>query len=353
MFDTGHVCVIGKTQSGKTYFIKDMLKDFIDKGEVKPEHIVIFCDKNSKYQWCNSFSYCTDFSNDTLVKFERDVNKCKANGDNVIVVFDDFNNNVNTQANKHFHKIFTLGRHLGIRVIATAHTPASIGKIPRNMFNYVVLFISPREKEQLDDIAHIYYGGSTNELRKIVKDRKDRYTAVVLDLVNDKFFYHKAGETQSCNITGQKNIQNNGLYHDESTTEINIQNNNNNVELNQMINVANTRNKIAVLNFIQSERINELKRLNETRDLIYKRFLLPEDKARIVLLLNFFLGTNKVNLNNYFKYAKVFMKHYFPEAQIIEPSHLENLIQMDIVPDKYKKYYSSFVTGMQIWKALM
>lgn len=293
----GHVGVFGASGSGKTTYIKSI----IEKLETPPEKVHVYT--ATGYQWHDvSNNVYDDFGNigDVVSK----INKEKAGGKGVIV-FDDFNEVINTQSNPKYIGLFTHGRHAGVIVINGAHAPTSMGAKARKQLKYTVI-MNTSDMENLTALSNYYLLGDTGKLIKAMDEKPDKYTACVIENETRKITYDKAGAV--VNNIGNKNFENCNVR-DQSQTNYNI---NQNIEVKNMVEANQIKNELSVVNYKHRLELKKLEKKEELKNLILKFGKTRQDYNRMVSLLNTFITNKKVTSLNYKMYLQPFMDHYYP-----------------------------------------
>ena len=139
--EQGHILVYGQTMSGKTFFTKHIL------DVLKPDNIYVFTTTND---W-------TDYNNyHNFNRISTILNEIEYSEGSNIIVFDDFNDQINTSTDKHYIELFTRGRHKNIRVINLAHNSKAIGPTVRANTRYVFM-MSTINLEESNELAKIFY----------------------------------------------------------------------------------------------------------------------------------------------------------------------------------------------------
>jgi hypothetical protein len=191
--DVGHVLIYGQTYSGKTYFCKYFLK------LLKPKDIYVFT--TVPKEWQGYEVYTEDFDNNINTILTNTEKTPGSNFCDTIIIFDDFNKQINTQSNKKYNELFTSGRHKGIRVINLAHQAKAIGPTVRANVRYAII-MSSASQDEVDELAKICFDNDKIKLRKIVTMavQENEYNAVVVDKNTRKFKAYLAPKKKKSNV---------------------------------------------------------------------------------------------------------------------------------------------------------
>ncbi len=190
----GHCIVYGQTFSGKTHFTKHLIK------QLNPNNVYVFT--TSPHDWVGYETY-DNFENNIkniLInsKAAKDTNShdCKN-----IVVFDDFNSEINTSQNKAYNELFTSGRHYGIRVINLAQQSKHIGPTVRSNARYIFIMAVVLEDE-LKKLADMFFNKEKFALKKIttVALKESQYACVMIDANNRQTSVYIAPAIKKSNI---------------------------------------------------------------------------------------------------------------------------------------------------------
>lgn len=358
-----HMVVFGETYTGKTYYTKYLL------DILKPDRVYVFT--GSPHEWDNPkyIVYTEDFDNNA-VSLMDDCSKIMDDKRTSvdfephcphIVIFDDFNEEINTKSNEIYKSLYTRGRHKGIRVINLAHQSHNIGPTARANARYIFILSSTSEAE-VESLAELFYGKNHIQLKKIVKDayNKNPYNCVVLDKRTKQFKIDIApapttlthnthnveistelpsnsllgsnpasatyfgvgnpiGPAMTTNI-GTKNAHN---MYDNSINNFNI---NHNIKMKQMLETNNTHNEIKLQNLIFERELRLKEDIMTAGDIINKSFKTPEDIMKIVKILNQSLRPSPpFTALDYKEGIPVFMNKYHNREY--KPSNTQNIIE--------------------------
>lgn len=204
----GHCIVYGQTFSGKTYFTKHLIK------QLNPDNVYVFT--TSPHDWVGYETY-DNFENNIkniLVnsKASKDPNshECKN-----IVVFDDFNSEINTSQNKAYNELFTSGRHYGIRVINLAQQSKHIGPTVRSNARYIFIMAIVKEDE-LKKLADMFFNKDKFALKKITTSalKESKYACVMIDADSRQTSVYLAPVIKKSNIPKDEIISKEEGIHD-------------------------------------------------------------------------------------------------------------------------------------------
>ena len=119
-----HTIVYGGTGTGKTYFITQYLKLYLDLDQDQAKNIVIVCKDDRDWIDPESDKFSTGFN-------KCDINIITKNNmhnfQNCVIVLDDMGDRLN----KDIAYYFTEGRHYNIQMIVMCHKPAQITNTAR------------------------------------------------------------------------------------------------------------------------------------------------------------------------------------------------------------------------------
>ena len=301
----GHVGVFGASGSGKTTYIKHIL----EKLDIPRERIYVYT--TTGYQWNDVGEVYDDFGN--IGDLVSKINKNKHTGKSVII-FDDFNEVINTQTDTKYIGLFTHGRHAGIIVINGAHTPTSMGAKARKQLKYTAI-MNTSDMEILSALSQYYLLGDTEKLIKSMGEKPDKYTAVVIENETRKLYWDKAGrETQNNSGNVNNNIGNKEYKEcnvmDQSSNNYTV---NQNIEIKNMIEANSIKNELSLVNYQHRLKLKKLESQEELKNLILKYAKTRHDYNKMVSLLNTFITNHVVTHVNFKEYIQPFMNHYYPE----------------------------------------
>lgn len=318
----GHICVYGGTHTGKTYFIKYLINKYIQAGHYTKEQVHIFT--TNAYQWEREYSKVyTEWSD--IKEIKDDVIRDRKG----LIIFDDFNEQVNTSTNPEYNALFTRGRHLGIRIMTVAHKPTSIGKDARESLLYAITGFSSN-LQYIQELARYYYMNQQGKLREMIVElsQKGKYSMLVINKRTGHTFVDKApsncGDSELSpsfgnNVSNPNNNQqfgnNKTIYGVDSSQNLTNYNIDNKVDQHQQILQHQTNNKIRQMNYHFDRKMRLLKEKDECYDLCLKAYKSSEDIKRQIFLLNQFCQVSCVAHHNLEAYSKAFMNHYFPDVR--------------------------------------
>lgn len=349
-----HLCVCGSTGSGKSVYVEKILNQQIEKGYVLKEdiHVFIPSSNNENFSQYNKYS---DFKNvfprlwDTYSKSEK----------SCIIIFDDFNDDKSVVNMRHeddlILKLFNQGRKFLITAIVIGHNPSlSLGTNIKQSVYYFAYFPN-NNKSTYKYIADNFLSGDVEGLKEKCREVQqlgehgvviiDRRSNVIIDenkidsnetlssaqgalngnLALENIDFSNMGVPNTAissggQMTGMQkennygvnsNIVNNGQYYDNS--QINIQNKN--IEYNNLLMQEKNMHNIRITQ-IEHKREEEKESYKyEIRTLMSKVPHSLEDKNRLVFLLRNVAKKNAstINITNYHKYGKSYIKKHFNE----------------------------------------
>jgi ABC-type oligopeptide transport system ATPase subunit len=343
MFDVkeyGHIGVFGGSGSGKSTYMKRMLQEF----RADPADVYVYT--TTGYQWtdCSNNIY-DDFGNiGTIV---AKINKTKADKKGYII-FDDFNEVLNTQSDQQYIALFTAGRHAGVCVINGAHTPTSMGAKARKNLKYSVI-MNTNDMETIAALSNFYLLGDKEKLLHALENKPNKYAAIVIDNETRKLKYDDAADhkddNQANNRNGTGNVGNMSMgntsqnYNDCNVMDNSINNSNYNInqsiEIKNMIEANNLKNELSIINYQHRLKLKKMERQEELKNLILKFGKSRDDKMRIASLMNIFITNYTVTVGNYEEYIEPFMDNYYPEIGYKKEQSLYNSLLDNNLTDLY------------------
>jgi len=243
--DFGHVLIYGETGGGKSTIATKIC------NYLNPTKIFIYTgvSKCYKHKFNNSEIF-EDFDNiKDIKKYIIDTHE----KNNFIILFDDFNDKINTQTNSDYIELFTKFRHYNTRIINLAHSVKAIGKSVRLNCRYIYIFSTINNNETIKDLALQYFDSNNKELEKILKKaRTDNiYNVIYIDRRIGSYEIINANDIKTSNVNVLANIPDNStiLVKPENCNYMGckIQSLDETSQLNEY-NTANTSG-IGVLNF--------------------------------------------------------------------------------------------------------
>lgn len=366
-----HMVVFGETFSGKTYFTKYLI------NRLAPTKVYVFT--GSPHEWDDpQYTVYTDSFDENAAKMIEECTKVMGEERKKpdfepycphVVVFDDFNEEINTRTNELYKSLYTRGRHYGIRVVNLAHQSHAIGPLARANARYVFCMSSTSETE-LEELANLFYGKMHLQLKNIARKAysENKYNCVVIDkrskqhviecapninvrenkflkefnieidteIPNDALIaqnpalatYHGVGSMVPpvaggpvSNI-GTKSAHN--LY-DNSTNNFNV---NHNIKMKQLIEANNVHNDIKMQNMMFEVKLKLREDVLSVRDIIHKPFKTPQEKEKLVHTMNKTLRPSPpFTLLDYEEGIPMFMEKYFKESYNINKPRTTALVE--------------------------
>lgn len=331
----GHVGVFGASGSGKTTYIKTLL------GKIGVAGNKVHVYTTTGYQW-SDFTVHENF--DDIGDVVSEANRTKKDGKTVIV-FDDFNEVINTQTDPRYIGLFTHGRHAGIIVINGAHAPTSMGAKARKQLKYTVV-MNTSDMETLNALSNYYLLGDSDKLIKHMDRKPDKYTACVIENETRQLHYDKSSGTDGGGVNnsiGNKSYSNCKVM-DQSSNNYNI---NQNIEIKNMIEANSLKNELSIVNYNHRLELKKLENQDELMNLIMKFAKSREDHNRLISLLNVFITNYSVDQSNYKEYIQPFMNHYYPDCNYKtgDSNKMQNLIEDNVVDLYNGDYQSMLIAG--------
>ncbi len=354
-----HLCVCGASGSGKSLYVQNILNQQIENGYVNKEDIHVFIPSSNNENF-NEYNKYSDFKSvfprlwDTYSKSEK----------SCIIIFDDFNDDKSVVNMRHeddlILKLFNQGRKFLITAIVIGHNPSlSLGTNIKQSVYYFAYFPN-NNKSTYKYIADNFLSGDVENLKEKCREVQqlgehgvviiDRRSNVVVDenllesdennrqtqnvaldtlssaqgalnldfndLMNNSIqpLVNSTGNTgmrKENNYGVNSNIVNNGQWVDNS--QINIQNKN--IEYNNLLMQEKNMHNIRITQ-IAHKREEEIESYKyEIRTLMSKVPHSLEDKNKLVFLLRNVAKKNAstINITNYHKYGKAYIKKHFNE----------------------------------------
>jgi hypothetical protein len=190
----GHFIIFGPTYSGKTHYAKHLIT------QLAPTKVFVFA--GEPYQWAEPGFHVQDeaFEIAAVKIFEECSEYMKANRGKpdcaacpFLVIFDDYNEEINTSHNENYKKLYTKGRHSGIRVINMAHFTRAIGPVARTNVRYIS-FMCTTPDDEVKLIADAWFDKDYFSLKRKVKTclQSSRYNVLVIDRITKSVNVSKA-----------------------------------------------------------------------------------------------------------------------------------------------------------------
>lgn len=355
-----HMVVFGETFSGKTYYTKHLI------NKLNPTKIFVFT--GSPHEWndlivnnvpanvyTDSFdenttkmiAECTEIMNTERLKPDFEPH-CPH-----VVVFDDFNEEINTKTNELYKSLYTRGRHYGIRVINLAHQSHAIGPLARANARYIFILSSTSETE-LEELAGLFYGKMHLQLKNIASNAyaENKYNCIIIDKRTKQHVIDCAPRARDSNKTlankfigafdidldtelppasalnqdpasahymGVANptlISNFGTKtaHNMVDNSINNFNVNHNIKMKQLVESNNVHNEIKLQNLMFDVKLKLREDVLNVRDIIHKPFKTPQEKEKLVHVMNKTLRPSPpFTTLDYEEGIPTFMNVYFKE----------------------------------------
>ena len=345
-----HLAVIGSPGSGKSVYVEKILKQQMDKGYVKKEDIHIFIPSSNTENF-NDYKKHNDFKS----VFNRLWNHYTNSKDSCIIIFDDFNDDKSIINMRHesdeILKLFNQGRKFNITAIIIGHHPSqSIGVQIKNSIYYFSYFPS-NNNSIYKYISDNFLSGDIDNLKDKCKEVQklsdhgliiiDKRCNITIDenineedIISDSLSNIDIQDYElnrndpmiggSKNYGVSSNIQNYGQYNDNSS--VNIQNKN--IEYNNLVKQETNNHNIRLLQYKNKYSEDKESYKYEVRQLMSKVPHSLEDKKRMIYLLKNLVKKQNIdiNLHNYIKYGKMFIKKYFNE-ELQYDHNKNNLLQ--------------------------
>ena len=360
----GHIGVIGSTGSGKTYYIKGMVKTMGEKfksknmigddGEIPVFVFVIeLCSSDWKQKEKDGSHIIPEghvFSewNDEIRTLVTD--NCKKAGRGIII-FDDFNKSgkIDFATDKSFGTMIRTFRHINVQIIAVGHTPNDLPVIVKDNLTHALIF-GTNSMDIIEKVSHSYMLNDTARTKKLISsvppfgvlkiNRTTRTCCVHTAKPPSKSGYTTSNDLNSLldssssdsdsdsdNVVSnsinvkQRDVKVNGVYNDASVNNLNI-------EIKQDLKTALKKTEISYYlkkkeasyeRELEIDRINHnnnIKKMNyknDIRNYLMDSNIMGDELRDCCKKINIVTGWD-VAPDNIFKnhYDVDFMKIYFP-----------------------------------------
>jgi energy-coupling factor transporter ATP-binding protein EcfA2 len=347
----GHIQVVGSSFSGKSHYIKHLLK------LLPHTHIFVFTMSPHDYSDPQFKVYTDQFDEnikDILAICEKQMVPLR-NGPPTtphIIIFDYFNDQINTATNVSYNALYTRGRHDGVRIINSIHHSKSIGPTARAQAKYVFMMCSSKADE-IRDIASIFYQKRTFQLHNLCaaafKDNK--YNVAIIDTISQDVFIDSAPSIQDIitvqppnqtptnhNITidvpldprssiatdpqnviypgvtsnNQFGCKTAGQMVDNSTNNFNV---NHNVKMTQLIESNQINYDIKRTNIVNNYNLTLRADMFEVKTLLTKPVITHQEKLKIVANMNAILRpSHNFTILDYTEGLDDYCQHCYKES---------------------------------------
>jgi hypothetical protein len=341
--ELGHVLVYGETCSGKTT-IATKICNYINPTKIFVYTGVLKCYKRV-------FEESEVYDNFENIKEIKKYIMDNHEHNNYIILFDDFNDKINTQTNTDYIELFTKYRHYNTRIINLAHSVKAIGRTIRTNCRYIYIFSTISNNETIKDLAVQYFESNNRELEKILKQaRSDNvYNVIYIDRRNGSYEIMNANDIVireidiAVNMPNKSSIMNrpeesNYMGVPVVQEAVPVVQANNNAQLNfqkkaEKDFIDNSNNKITYNSTITSNQLIQTKRdqhevkilnlhlehkysVEEKREKLKNNLINPNrseiEKMNIIKDLKYFAKIPvKIDEDNYLEYGMLFLKKNF------------------------------------------
>ena len=363
----GHILLYGQTNSGKTVLAKSII-DYL-----KPKNVYVFCpDRIKDWDSYRPNNIWDDKIIDEIIKTERKTFD--------LIIFDDFNTEINTITNKKYKDLFTNGRHSKIRVINLVHHSKAISPIATKNCRFCIIMSSLIDRDEYRALATLYSREHWTFIYKKAGEacNESKYNALILDKEkqkNEEIVIIKAPKPKEPIIEEIDDIEHQNINRIENRDQlINIPKesamaqgdaiytglaqtglttnigNRTNYGTDNSNNTYNTQLKANVAQLMETQLAQHNQKLiqmeyNRKEDLAARKYscmnliegnkpLSATDKIYMLETFNMLLRPKKIFIMNDFQKAKsYFLKQYFPD-------YTETY--------REQKNYSILGTGMQL-----
>ena len=361
----GNIILYGGTSTGKTIFQKYLTQLYIKEGKYTIDDVYIFT--TNRYQW-ESYNQENIFEewgeNVKVIK-----NKVVKGSKRGLLLFDDFNNEINVNYDKQYNDLMTRSRHYGIKIITLGHTPTSVGKATRESALYAITGFSSNV-DFIKEMSKYYYSNQNHLLLKLLREASTmgKYTMLVINKRDGTTFFDKAdlsiaepekqfsisdenrgtrdlvksfksdedkvSSFSSCNPSSenrQHGIGNAGVIANRNNYGLDQSHNYNNYHIDNKIAIQQryednrVNNELKLINYNANKKLEIIKQKDELKDLCFRPFKEEDDINRQIFLLNRLCSVSCVNRNNINKWSKVFLEHNFPEVKFNPDSNFKKI----------------------------
>lgn len=287
--EAGHICCYGATMSGKTHYIKELIKGELVKG-IKKENVFVFTGSQDDGWEYSTFTW--EQRDQVIDKIKYGLNAQGRVLEKSIIVLDDMNDIINTRQDKKYISLFTKSRHWGTRVITVGHQPTAVGPEVRESIRYGVIF-NTTNIDILRKLSEQYLMGDVDKMKMMIKGIDQQYKALILDR-EGKFVYHKMETAKDINIGNRVNYGN-----DSSLNNYNV-----NIEQKDRVTNNTLNHQINIANYHHEREMNKLKNNDDLVTLLCKSTRSLEDNQKIIYYLNLLGNTNIIHEGNRVAYEK-------------------------------------------------
>lgn len=329
VLNTGHFSCFGQSGSGKTVYIKHVLSTI---GIVRA-NIHVFTPTVTEWSGVSdniheSFDDVGEVVSGAMTKWRQG----KKIENKTAVIMDDYSAMLDVNHDERYSSLFTRGRHCGIVVFALGQTPTLTGRVARQQSKYVVL-LHTSDVSVVSQLSQWFLFNDTQKLINALDKKPSKYTAIIIETETRKIMFDQAPDpkgdrkqTMEESVSDNK-INGGGVNNqigsssksysnsiDQSKT-MNNYNINQNVEIQNLITQNNIKNQLAIQNMKHQQRMTLMAQKEECKNLILTFPKSWVTKTRLATLLNIFCQMTSINAYNYHKYARAFMRNYFPSVK--------------------------------------
>ena len=361
--EQGHLILYGETGSGKTTIATKIC------NYLNPTKIFIYTGVSKCYK--NIFTNSEIFENFDNIKEIKKYIVDNHENNAYIVLFDDFNDKINTQTNTDYIELFTKYRHYNTRVINLAHNVKAIGRTIRTNCRYIYIFSTINNNETIKDLAVQYFESNNKELEKILKQARceNIYNVIYIDRRSGSFEIINANDiiVKDVNVVTTLPVNSSILNKPEDANYMGLppMQNNVNAQLNFQKKsdkdfIDNSNNKITYNNTITSNQLIQTKKdqyevkilnlqlehnftIEEKKERLKNNLINPNrseiDKMNIIRDLKYFAKIPvDIDSDNYLEYGMLFLQKNFDiDVELFE--NKKNNI--DFALDMYQSVNSS------------
>lgn len=194
----GHFLIYGETNSGKTVLTKHIIeivnpkkiwifvpRDMYDEDNLGTDdwkshtldgrEVKVFC------EW--SKELVEEIKESSKQDKKETIPGTESSQRYNMIIFDDFNNEINTHTNTDYKDLFTRGRHNNLRIANLVHNTTAIGPIARKNCRFNLIMSATIDRNELKELSKVCYNGPENVFMNSLNQirQKNKYSAMMID----------------------------------------------------------------------------------------------------------------------------------------------------------------------------